>query len=196
MIINNIINKFMVIGICGVRGSGKDFMALKLKEQLEKEGKKVVIYGFSQGVRDITFRALGVEINTPGEYDIFKVSTYKCVNVVRTGREWLEYYGEGIRSTHPTFWSDYWLSNVCKSADIIIASDCRFPHEAMSVKMLATTLNREYNFYFADYHSKRYDDADCDTNKLALNLRKYCTHNQDITDYFTLNTKNSYTKNC
>lgn len=179
----------MVISILGVRGSGKDYLAKELKDKYELQGKKVAILGFSDGVRHRTFKELGVEYLGIEWYDKFKTDIHLFQGKYETGRYWLEHFGERLRARYPLIWSNYSIENANKQfdmgADIVIFSDCRFPHEAMSSKLIAYRNAVDVEFYFCDYKSNRYDDSKCDTNKLALQLRgdKH-KHGSNVTDLF------------
>lgn len=178
----------MFIGLLGVRGSGKDHAAAILKKEYESKGLTVAIVGFSDGVRDVTFAKLGVEINSPEEYDRFKTEKHIQKGWCDTGRYWLEHYGEGLRNQFPLYWANYWTKTVSlKTHDVIIANDCRFTHEVMAIQGMAKERGVETKFLFCDYRSKRYDDTVCATNELALQIRKFKTpHGEDITKIFEL----------
>lgn len=176
----------MIIGLLGVRGSGKDYTALKLKQDLEKQGKTVAIVGFSDGVRDVTFNELGLDITSPDwDYDRFKEGTVLHMGIVKTGRGWLEYFGETLRRQYPLYWSNMWIKKVkCMSHDVIIATDCRFTHEIMAVEAVS---NGDSRFMFCNYKSGRYDDSICKTNELALEIRSWGFPDQgDVTHIFSI----------
>lgn len=176
----------MIIGLLGVRGAGKDYTAEKLKKEYEAQGKTVAIVGFSDGVREVTFEKLGVNVDSKvWDYDSFKMVNHEHMGVDKTGREWLEYFGEGLRKQFPLYWSNYWADKVkCMEHDIIIATDCRFTHEVMAVQLVS---HEDCKFIFCDYKSYRYDASVCKTNELALELIGWQYPDQeDITNIFSI----------
>lgn len=191
------IDSGMVISILGVRGSGKDFFALELKKKYEQEGKNVHIVGFSDGVRETTFKQLGLPHLTDQEYEKFKglKRTWRTDQYIsdakeETGRFWLEYFGESARLANPNHWPEYLLNkcNDIPKEDVIIISDCRFATEVDMTINIAMFRDSEYQFYFCDHKSHRYDDQCCPTNELALFLRgTVAQHREDVTQLIKFN---------
>ena len=157
-----------VVGIMGVKGSGKDTLALELKAKFESEGKTVDIICFSDSVREMTYKELKVYPKTPEAYDKFKVKTHKRGTTIMTGRQWLEYFAEGERTNNPIKWSNLWFNKAKESkADIVIASDVRFASEIQAIACLPEST---VSFYFCDYKSGRYDKSRTESNTLAIEL--------------------------
>jgi len=104
-----------IICISGVK-TGKDAVAKMLKEELEKEEKRVLITYFAAPMR----RICRDWFNWDGQYD-------------DAGRSLLQYIGtDVVRASQPDFWVDYTLgllSILGNEWDYVIIPDCRYPNE-------------------------------------------------------------------
>jgi hypothetical protein len=167
----------LIFGILGVRGSGKDTLAHELSKDMEGVWTPVLL-SFSEAIRLKTFDLLGLKPLEGKEYTEFKTRHYNSFKGVnKTGREWLEYVGEGMRKQNPSIWADEVMKQVLKEKYHegknygLIFYDVRFPHEMAVVNMAAKLSNTKPSYIFCDYRSERYDDENCESNKLALELR-------------------------
>lgn len=170
-----------VIGLIGVKGGGKDFISDELVETYAKQGIKTVVFSFSEAVRKYTFKYLRIEIRTPKEYEQFKVNTYyNGKGIYKSGREWLEHFGEGLKAGNPIVWSDFvdqefteWHSTNPTQSTLcnVIFKDIRHPSELQIVKTIARHTSSPLEFIFCDFHSDRYDDSNDINNELALSIR-------------------------
>lgn len=166
----------MIIGLIGVKGSGKDYFANELKNKYEEQGLKVKIIGFSDAVREATFKNLGIKPpQTEEGYVKFKADTYKHGTKIATGRYWLEYFAETSREINPIIWSQKWSRatiEAVKEYDTIIVNDVRFTNELQAVFSLSEAIfGKPAEVIFCDYRSDRYEDNRVEANKFALDLR-------------------------
>lgn len=105
-----------IITLSGKAESGKDLSASLLKEELEIQGKKVLIINYANYLKFICQKYF----NWNGEKDI-------------AGRTLLQQIGtEKVRFKYPNFWVDT-VINFVKAFqddfDYILIPDCRFPNE-------------------------------------------------------------------
>lgn len=177
-----------IIAFIGVRGSGKDYCANATMESSKLSGYKKLKVGFSDSVRNTTFQELNVYPKTPEEYDEFKKTVYYHDKFLygKTGRDWLEYFGEGLREKFPLTWCNRLIDKVrFTPCEVLIVTDCRFPHEAMALLSLSRENKADIQFIFCDYRSGRYDDTENEPNRMALGIREQGTkHLDDITKLF------------
>lgn len=178
----------IIIGLVGMKGSGKDYTAQKLKEFYQKSGRSVSIINFADPVRQAVYKVLQIPApKSDEEYTAFKTKSYSCYGTTKTGREWLEHIGEGSRIATPLCWTNEWL-RVCKfnQSEVIITTDCRHEHELLAVRYEALRRGVPHKFRFCDFKSDRYD-ASTDTilNNLALSVqRRGWKDQEDITNLF------------
>lgn len=105
-----------VILISGKAQNGKDTVANKLKEDLEKDGQRVLIAHFASAVKNVC-------------RDMFGWDSKKD----QCGRTLLQYVGtDKVRKMFPDFWIDYLkklLEVFYDLWDYVIIPDCRFKNE-------------------------------------------------------------------
>lgn len=105
-----------VIAISGHAGHGKDTLAKLMQEQLEADGKKVLITHYADLLKYICKTFFGWN----GEKD-------------EKGRSLLQYVGtDVIRKTDPNFWVDFVVDIVKRFSnqwEYVIIPDTRFPNE-------------------------------------------------------------------
>lgn len=171
-------NTKMVYGFIGVIGSGKDYTASLIKSH--NPHKRIAEFDFSDGVREVTYSHL--RIDPPKDYRSWKEEKING----KTGREWLEYIGEGFRNIVPTFWAD-----LCKKradekaddADIFIFGSVRNEYEARSVIEFAKENGFVLKFIFTNYKSPFYEIRDNSSERFAQKfLGMGCDNFDDITD--------------
>lgn len=179
-----------IILLTGVRGSGKDHFAQELKSHYESLGYFCPIIGFSDGVRDYCWKALGWVPEDDFEYEKFKGSKIS-LNVSGkehsfTGREFLTRIGDDVMKDYdPLVWCNVWgrkfdevifyhnVKTVC------IVNDLRHREEYFEVKRKGV----DSIVYFCDYKSHRYEISDHPTERLANKLRLVgFKDRQDITN--------------
>lgn len=140
----------MIIGIAGLKHSGKNTAAKFLAERYEKSFK-VREWSFAHDLKVGAARALGVDKNEiefcdwlkeNGTIAIHADDDEKFVNKV-TGREYLQLYG--TESHREVFGEDFWVDNTLnkiKNPDdgsaweerLDLITDVRFPNEAIGIK--------------------------------------------------------------
>ena len=104
--------------ISGKAGSGKDMTAQFMKEELEKNGKKVIVIHFADAVKWV----LRDFFNWDGKKD-------------ETGRTLLQYIGtDVVRAKHPNFWTGIVVGLLqafepYNDFDVALVPDARFPNE-------------------------------------------------------------------
>ena len=104
--------------ISGKAGSGKDTVAQFMKEELEKNGKKVLVIHYGDAVKWV----LKSFFNWDGKKDI-------------VGRTLLQHVGTDIvRAKYPNFWTDIVVELISafesyNDFDVALVPDARFPNE-------------------------------------------------------------------
>lgn len=104
-----------VITISGKARHGKDDLASKLKKDLEKSGKRVIVTHFADFLKYICKQYYGWN----GEKD-------------EIGRTLLQNVGQGFRKNSPDCWINImsaFLQGLGDECDIAIIPDCRYPNE-------------------------------------------------------------------
>lgn len=177
-----------LILLTGVRGSGKDFFA---DEMVKLNG--YIKIGFSDSVREYSWKALGWSPETPEEYDEFKKTHIRFTIFNKThflsGRSFLTNIGDKVMKFYdPDVWANCWKRKAIieykKDCDInIVAFDLRHKNEYLSAKNFAEIMGYELQVYFCDFHSSRYEISDHSSESLAVRLLKAgFTHRENITD--------------
>lgn len=172
----------------GVIGSGKDYSASKLQKEIGGD-----IYGFSDGVRELTFKFLGWVPKTPQEYDEFKLKVFDFImpngeKITCDGRKFLENVGETMRKYDEHFWARYLIyqkveRDMVNGVENIIIKDCRYPNEANLVFSICEERGYTPKFFFTNYKSERYEIRDDVSEKFAQKLLKLgCEDCQNITE--------------
>ncbi len=173
-----------IIATIGVIGSGKDYYC----NQLNPDCK----IGFSDGVREYTWAALGWAPKDDFEYEYFKTS--KILAFIKTvgikdmeGRQLLENIATKLREYDNYFWAKVWrqkASSYLKANEgvVLVAHDCRYPEEAYHILATAAETRTDVQFIFLDYKSPKYQIRDHESEAFAQYfLNEGCTHQQDIT---------------
>ena len=110
-----------VICISGKMGSGKDTVALMMKEQLERKGERVCITHFADLLKYICKQYWGWDGNKD-----------------ETGRNLLQTVGTDIiRRDNPDYWVNFVISilpYISGMYDYVVIPDCRFPNEFMKLR--------------------------------------------------------------
>lgn len=146
--------------ICGVIGSGKDYIADKIKISPFHKLK------FASLLRDM---ARNIDDCLP--YEEWKLDPKNRLFLQRQGDLLKEIYGEDFFAQHI---SDriFALSSKSNAKGIqFVISDFRFPYEYETIKK--NFPHAEIQIYLADYHSERYDaNNDHCSEKMAQKLLK------------------------
>ena len=146
--------------ICGVIGSGKDYIAENMRiSQYHK-------FKFAKLLRD-----MARNINNSMPYDEWKILPKNRQFLQREGDLLKEIYGEEFFAQHISRKIGLWSDNGnIKDAHFVI-SDFRFPYEYETIKK--NFPKAEIQIYLADYHSERYDaNNDHCSEKMAQKLLK------------------------
>jgi hypothetical protein len=169
----------------GVIGSGKDYNAAILTNELGCEK-----FGFSDGVREFTWKFLGWEPKTDEEYEEFKYLE-QIFNLpdgkwhVITGRELLENVATWMREIDPEYWGKYWrktASSHFSNSDHLVVKDCRFIEEIEKIVSLCEEEGWEYSFTFTDFKSDRYEIRNHKSEELAQSfIKRGFTDGEDLT---------------
>jgi hypothetical protein len=167
-----------IILLVGVRGAGKDYTATSL---LNKKPTARII-GFSDGVRDYTWKALGWEPESHEKYEEFKKSeiilhTGGVVHKI-TGRNFLINIGDKVMKHYDhEVWAKVWerkASNILKfssgNPNTIIANDLRHINEYLTARATAFEFGAKLTVIFCDYRSDRYEISDDSTEALAVSI--------------------------
>lgn len=114
-----------VIGLSGKAGAGKSTVSLMMKEQLESEGKTVLILPFASELKRIARDEFGWD----GEKD-------------DKGRRLLQVIGTECGRHYN---SDIWINKFIQAAkrcgkDVVIADDMRFENEAAAIRDMGGVL--------------------------------------------------------
>jgi len=179
-----------IVAFIGVIGSGKDYNS-KLCLKNNQGSKKL---GFSDGVREFTWNILGWSPKNNEEYEYFKdnpvmnLSTQDWIAVKSLkGRQILENVADQMRRYDPEFWGKYWLQSakrVLTETDLLVVPDCRHHEEAEKIITLATHLGIDYQFYFCNYKSERYEIRNHSSEKFAqVILAQGCQDGDHINRY-------------
>lgn len=182
-----------IIGLCGFKGSGKTFTANRMKAELEKEGKTVKLLSFADGLREMTYKLIGKELNVT-QYNEFKVKEFKMelsdITITFTGRELLQKFGTNIlRNINEDIWIDIMYEKIFSDEifnkfDTIIIDDVRFSNEESFIKQLQRSnieVNIEVLMMFCDFKSHLYNDQDQhESEDLARALKRDGWKDQDI----------------
>ena len=175
----------------GVIGSGKDYEGKKI---FNKEPDKSCIIGFSDGVRDYTWKLLGWKPENQEEYDLFKRSIFTC-KLPRfkglTGREILQKVGTDLmREYDINVWANVWTKKVLEMNNTqtisnIIVSDVRHPNEVGALFSICNKLNCKVTIQFTNFKSDRYEINDHESEEMAVAITKsgLFSHGQEITGY-------------
>lgn len=109
-----------IILLSGKAENGKSTTAKIMKEELEKQGKKVLILNFAKYIKEF-YRVLHPDWNGEKTEDV---------------RSWLQNTGENINSTNPNFHSDRLIQEMevyRNDIDVIIIDDWRYRREGYRV---------------------------------------------------------------
>ncbi len=180
-----------IIAFIGFSGSGKDYESDKLIH--EHNFKRI---GFSDGVREATFKRYNMHPSYGDEYDIWKQNVVLTEDgVPQTGRDLLIKVGEGLRNANPLIWSNTWY-NTCveKQPNRIVVNDCRFLHEASALIYFAGNYGYKFTFIYCSYNSERYVQTNDDTDTFA-DLFKQESHLANITNSIITLFTNAYSVN-
>lgn len=156
-----------VVAFIGVAGSGKDFQCSRLVELGYEK------MAFADALREISFAALGI----PYDEGIEKYEELKRTPFIngKTLREFMEALGtEGIRKYNKDFWVNCVKKKILESKSNVCISDMRFVNEYWAIRDLCQEFDFEFDVYFCDYHSERYQKFNPHPSAvLAQHLRDY-----------------------
>ena len=129
----------MLIAYSGRKQAGKDTLAAFMRQEFEKQGKKVVLLPFAKGVKDFATKYF----NWDGEKSEAEIKTPWGEFI--GGRRLLQGIGLMMREeVSPAFWIDRWIlayqGALNDGYDVVQVTDCRFLNEAAAVKMMGGTL--------------------------------------------------------
>jgi len=184
-----------VIGLLGVRGSGKTFTRNKILNDKNTESvcAHAAALDFKDGLFEMVEDLLGFPVPTDEkEYDNFKSSVIglhkgfvnrlissfvdTATRDALTGRKVLQRVGtDMIRSRMPNYWVDIFVRKarnyVITQRLSVICADVRFPNEVRALINMADVAVPK--FTFCDYRSPRYDATDTHPSEaLAQTLLK------------------------
>ena len=163
-----------IILLIGLRGSGKDYYSNQLVEEIPHSHK----IGFSDGVRDYSWKALGWEPVTPEEYDAFKQAEvkieFKSGFVYKiTGREFLLNVGDKqMKSLDPNIWAKIW-GKKCEAIfnenieSTVIGYDLRYVQEYAEALRIKKLYNAELKVEFCNFKSNRWELSNHPSEALA-----------------------------
>ena len=180
-----------IILLIGLRGSGKDFFA----DELVGENPNFHKIGFSDGVREYSWKALGWEPVIPEEYESFKDAKVKIefksgFTYEITGREFLINVGDKqMKSLDPDIWAKIW-GKKCReifNKDIdstVIGYDLRYLQEFREAVMVRNLYTLDLKVLFCNFKSNRWELSDDPSEALAkfLYLQGF-GHKSDVTKF-------------
>ena len=136
-----------LIAYIGVIGSGKDYNSDKRIDELEESGENVKKIGFSDAVREATFKLFNINPANEKDYELFKKQKFTmegyCNSVydlrrvqLGTGREMLQRVGTDVfrNMIDDDVWVNLWMKKVEESFfenDSIIVHDIRYENETL-----------------------------------------------------------------
>lgn len=178
-----------IIAFIGVIGSGKNFRS----EKILREEKNSILVGFSDGVRDYTWKLLKWEPSSSVEYEKFKEKTFNFSmpdfsNLEIRGRDFLQRIGTDImRHYDNDVWANTWLRTVereiLSGIDIIVVPDLRYPNELKVIKRLKDKGNI-VEIIFTNYRSFRYKVDLHESEKMARELiEEGFADGEDVTNF-------------
>ena len=156
-----------IVAFVGRAGSGKDYQCNLL---VENQGFKKL--AFADALRDIALTILDLnEENALEHYDTMK-SSQNCIEVKvedrgvlyqhnnLSFRRFLELLGtQGIRKYDNDFWCRCLIKTIKdNNYKKVCISDMRFLNEYEYLSNFAKENGYEFNVYFCDYHSARYEE--------------------------------------
>ena len=128
----------MLIAYSGHKQAGKDTLAAFMRQEFEKQGKRVVLLPFAKGVKDFATKYF----NWDGEKSEAEIKTPWGEFI--GGRKLLQGIGLMMREeVSPAFWIDRWIlayQGALNDYDVVQVTDCRFLNEAAAVKMMGGKL--------------------------------------------------------
>ena len=113
----------------GVIGSGKNFSSQKYASEIGS-----IVFDFSDGIRDYSWKFLGWNPKTPSGYREFKTSSITFCGKTILGREFLENVAESMKKFHGlNFWANYLKNNALRfyteTGKLPVISSVRFSYE-------------------------------------------------------------------
>jgi len=152
----------------GVIGSGKDYQC----SLLEKDG--YIRVGFSDGVRNLTWKFLNWEPKNSNDYENFKKNYFNIFGERLLGRQILQRIGTIMREEDEDFWARKWYNTVTSlsfnGVNKICISDCRYLNEVDYIRKFCRERGFELKIYFCNYKSDRYELNDHESENLARTL--------------------------
>lgn len=142
-----------IILICGVIGSGKDYLAKRYIKDHPQE--RVKLLKFATSLRDLTEGIYNLPKGDDAAYEAFKAIPENRMFMVRLGENLKRVYGDDFLAFKVI---DDIFDNK-ESYDTFIVSDFRFPVEFWSFYKLFERNTHRITILFADYHSERYTIA-------------------------------------
>ncbi len=136
-----------LIGLMGLKGSGKDAIATKLKElSLESGDRNVYILKMANGLKRIVreYYDLGEDIyedRYQKEQTLKEVSLDRIKNDTDTVRDLMIFLGQSLKDYYPNIWINHLNKNIAEIQKkdpfaTIIVTDIRFPEEINNIKLL------------------------------------------------------------
>ena len=131
-----------LIGLMGLKGSGKDAIANKFKEL---PNRNVYILKMADGLKEIVreYYDLGEDIyedRYKKEQTLKEVSFDKIKNDEDTVRDLMIFLGQSLKDYYPNIWINYLNKNIQRIKDsdpyaTIIVTDIRFPEEINNIRL-------------------------------------------------------------
>ncbi len=164
-------NDVFVIGLAGLRGSGKSAVAAALCEELSGEGVDVMQVSFARRIKEVVNTLVGTDqwekgdvLYGSGDWDV---------------RQFLMQFGtEFVRDNlGEHFWIDVVAQQVLeRQPSVVVIDDMRFPNEYAFVRVLGmgVLIEREGTASHAGVHRSEMPDA--------LGIADVIANNADISD--------------
>lgn len=133
-----------ILLIAGKKGSGKDYLASLIIEELNKKNIKAKQMAFADNIKDMLCKTLNVGLDDFNEYKnkrskIYVEKSHGEFEHLTDFRSLIQTFGTDVMQEHfgKSVWVDMLLRDIDESDDdICVISDFRFDHEEISNKKI------------------------------------------------------------
>jgi hypothetical protein len=166
----------IIIGLCGVIGSGKDYLA----DKYVSDG--YVKIPFAYPLKKIIFETFKIKPDSHNTYEMFKENywnpTFKIFPSFN-GRDALQLGNVARKILGEDIWINAWEKSIQDHSKIVV-SDVRYYNEAKRIVSLGGKI------IYCNYRSIKYNSKiKLESEKMAQELLlKNFQHNEDITQFF------------
>lgn len=124
----------MLIGLIGLKGSGKDTLVNTLSTKYG--GNKIINLKFAGGIKEMLLNYFEVPESVYESYILKEARIVQCTKL--TVRELMIKIGCFFREINPNFWVNYTLQQyktlrLANPISVVIITDCRYPNEIKAI---------------------------------------------------------------